>query len=149
MTPPARPQPAAGGRNTQRNGHGAKSEAVREKAVLALLSEATIAEAAKQCGVGERTLRRWLVEDPGFKAQHDAACTAMFQVGMSRVQSLMTRAIDTLEELLSAKKYPAVRLGAARTVVELATQRHEGNIIMCKLLELEAAHRQLKHERGR
>ena len=111
-----RPQQASDDRKTTLNGHGAKSEAVREKAIVALLSAPTIGQAAKRSGVGERTLRRWLAEDANFKAQYDAARTAVFQVGMNRVQTLMARAVDTLDELLGATKYPAVRLGAARTV---------------------------------
>ena len=43
-------------------GHGAKTAAVREQAILALLSEPTIGEAATRCGIGERTLYRKLKE---------------------------------------------------------------------------------------
>ena len=39
-------------------GHGAKTAAVREQAILALLSEPTIGQAATRCGIGERTLHR-------------------------------------------------------------------------------------------
>ena len=38
---------------------------------------------------------------------------------MRRVQALTGKAVDTLEELLDEKRYPNVRLGAARTVAEL------------------------------
>ena len=43
-----------------KRGHGAKPEAVRERAVLALLSEKTVTDAANKAGVDESTLRRWL-----------------------------------------------------------------------------------------
>jgi hypothetical protein len=33
-------------------GHGAKTDAVRERAILALLSEPTIGQAAARCGLG-------------------------------------------------------------------------------------------------
>ena len=66
--------------------------------------------------MGERTLRRWLTEDGEFNAEYDAARSAMVQVGMRRIQALAGRAAETLEDLLGAKQYPAVRLGAARTV---------------------------------
>jgi hypothetical protein len=101
-----------------RQGHGAKSAPARERAILALLSERTMGQASARCGVGERTLRRWLTEDSEFKAEYEAARSAMFQVGMSRIQALAGRAVETLEELLGAKEYPSVRLGAARTVVK-------------------------------
>ena len=102
-----------------KRGHGAKPEAVRERAVLALLSEKTVTNAAKKAGVDESTLRRWLSEDAAFQAAYAEARQTAFQAGMSRVQALTGKAIDTLDELLDATKYPNVRLGAARTVAEL------------------------------
>jgi hypothetical protein len=54
------PQVPADALESPRKGHGAKSDAVREQAILALLSERTIGQAAARCGVNERTLRRWL-----------------------------------------------------------------------------------------
>ena len=50
-------------------GHGAKPEAVREQAALALLSEKTIAAAARRSGVNEKTLRRWMADDEAFKKE--------------------------------------------------------------------------------
>ena len=47
--------------------HGARSEAVREGAIFALLTEKTIGAAAERCGVNERTLRRWMAHDESFK----------------------------------------------------------------------------------
>lgn len=61
---------------------------------------------------------------------------------MSRVQALTGKAIDTLDDLLDAKEYPNVRLGAARTVAELGLRRHDADTIMRKLGELEAYQRQ-------
>ena len=132
-----RPQQAVGGRETSGKGHGRKSEAVREQAILALLSERTIGRAAQRCGIGERTLRRWLTEDAAFQAEYEAARTVMFQAGMSRIQALTARAVDTLEDLLGAKKYPAVRLGAARTVAEIGMHQHDAETILKKLDDLE------------
>jgi hypothetical protein len=41
---------------------------VRERDILALLSERTIGTAARRCGVNECTLRRWLAGDETFQA---------------------------------------------------------------------------------
>jgi alpha-beta hydrolase superfamily lysophospholipase len=145
QTPAERPQVAAGGRETGRKGHGAKSAPARERAILALLSERTMGRAATRCGVGERTLRRWLTEDSEFKAEYEAARSAMFQVGMSRIQALAGRAVETLEDLLGAKQYPAVRLGAARTVAEIGMHQYDqydADTILRKLDQIEAAQRQ-------
>ena len=65
------PQKSAGVRETA--GHGAKSEVVRARAILALLSEQTISKAATKAGVSEKTLRRWLADDEAFKAEYAAA----------------------------------------------------------------------------
>jgi hypothetical protein len=128
-------------RQNAMKGHGAKSEVTRERAILTLLSETSIGAAAARCEVGERTLRRWMAEDETFKAELAAARSAMFEAGMSRVQALTMRAVDTLEDLLEAKKYPSVRLGAARTVVELGLHQYDAETILRKLQEIEARQR--------
>ena len=53
--PPKRPRRAQTTADERKPtaGHGAKPAAVREKAILALLSEPTIGKAAATCGVGE------------------------------------------------------------------------------------------------
>ncbi len=110
---------------------------MRERAVLALLSEKTIAEAAEKARVNEKTLRRWLSDDEAFQAEYAAAREAAYQAGIYRAQALTGRAMDTLEELLDAKKYPNVRLGAARTVAEIGIHQHDAETIMQKLDEIE------------
>jgi len=95
---------------------GLRNAQIAERLVL---SEKTIAAAAKRCGVNERTLRRWMTNDEGFKRELADARRAMFQAGMHRVQALTAQAVETLEALMRPKMPPAVRLGAARTVAEL------------------------------
>ncbi len=123
-------------------GHGAKSAAVRERAILALLSEKTITKAAEKIGVDDSTLRRWLADDEAFQTAYASARHATFQVGMSRVQALTGRAVDTLEDLLGQKDSPSVRLGAARTVVEVGIHQHDAEHILNKLDEIEGSQRQ-------
>jgi hypothetical protein len=53
-------------------GHGEKLSRKREQAIAALLTQPTIAAAAKMAGIGERTLRRWL-KLPEFASAYDAA----------------------------------------------------------------------------
>ena len=120
-----------------KRGHGAKSEAIREHAVLALLSEKTVTDAAKKAKVDESTLRRWLSKDEAFQSEYAAARQAVFQAGISRAQALTGRAMDTLEELLDAKINANVRLGAARTVAEIGIHQHDAETILQKLDEIE------------
>ena len=109
---------------------------------MALLSERSIGQAAAKAEINERTLRRWLSDDDAFKAEYAAARQATFQAGIGRVQALTARAVDTLEDLLDAEKYPSVRLGAARTVAEMGVHQHDAETILRKLDEIEAAQRQ-------
>lgn len=133
-----RPQETAGSRES---GHGAKPQTVREQAILALLSEKSILAAAKRAKVSERTIRRWL-QEPDFKAEYDQARRAIFDVGISRVQALTEKAVQTLERLLGAKKYPSVQLGAARTIADIGMHERDAQTIMAKLEEIEGAMRQ-------
>src|SRR5262245_19497145 len=126
-------------------GHGAKSDAVQEAAILALLTEKSIQLAAERCGVHEQTLRHWLNDDPDFRAKYDHARQAIYRIGIARIQALTGRGVETLEELLDAKKFPAVRLGAARTIVELGIHQHDAETILRKLEEIESA----QERRGR
>ncbi|PYR30983.1 MAG: hypothetical protein DMF90_26540, partial [Acidobacteria bacterium] len=80
-------------------GHGTKPAPVREQAILALLSERTLELAAARANVGDRTLRRWLTEDTKFQADYAAARKAASEAGMSRMQALTSRAVNTLEDL--------------------------------------------------
>ncbi|PYR30037.1 MAG: hypothetical protein DMF90_28565 [Acidobacteria bacterium] len=79
--------------------------------------------------VGVRTLRRWLTEDPEFQADYAAARKAAFEASMSRMQ------------VLEAKDHPTVRLGAARTLVEMGMHQHDAETIVRKLDEIEAVQR--------
>ena len=125
----------------QTAGHGAKSQTVRDKAILALLSEKSIAKAAAKCGLSDRTIHRWLTSDAAFKAAYAEARQATFEAGMSCVQALTAKAIDTLDELLDAKDYPNVRLGAARTLAEIGLHQHDADVILQRLDEIEAHQR--------
>ena len=136
-----RPQKAADVRKSAGQGHGRRSDAMRERAVLALLSERTLALAAEHSGVHERTLRRWLTEDAAFRAEYETARAATFEAGMSRVQSLVGRAVETLEDLLTQTNAPAVRLGAARSIAELGIYQHDAETILRKLDAIETTQR--------
>lgn len=139
----AGPQKAADVRaNGGSPGHGAKSEIIRERAVLALLSEATVGAAARRCGVNEKTLRRWVAEDHAFQRELATARKAMYEAGMARVQALAGEAVSTLVTLMGRASPPAVRLGAARTVTELAMHLYQSEVVTARLDEIEKYQRE-------
>jgi hypothetical protein len=127
-------------------GHGAKPDAVREQAILALLSEKSLRAAAQRCGIDESTLRHWMAED-GFSTALADARRAAFQAGMHRVQALTGEAVETLAALMAPDVSAAVRLGAARTVAELGLHQQDAETIMRKLEEIETYQR--RNEPGR
>ena len=138
--PADEPQPAPDGPGKGKpNGHGRKSEAARQRAILALIASRSLAEAAKEAGIGHRTLRRWLAEDEDFKRGLTEARRTAFQQGMQRIQGLTNRAVDTLAELMGKGVPPTVRLGAARTVADLAAQAFDREAILQRLDTLEEA----------
>ena len=53
-------------------GHGEKLSRKQEQAIVALLQQSTIAEAARVAGIGETTLWRWLQNDD-FKVEYRSA----------------------------------------------------------------------------
>jgi hypothetical protein len=134
------PQESAEPRAAKGRGHGAKSPEVRARAVTALLSENSIGAAAERCGLNEKTLRVWLTEDT-FKQQLDAARREMFAAAMDRLQPLAAQAVDTLQALMAESVPPSVRLGAARTLVEVSINRDDAQVILGKLADIEALQR--------
>jgi hypothetical protein len=123
-------------------GHGAKSDAVRERAIVALLSANTLAAAAQQCHLNEKTLRRWMANDEAFKHELAVRRRAIFEMAMNRLQLLTAQAVGTLAALMGRGTPPNVRLGAARAVAELGIGRNDAESIMRKLDEIEAFQRQ-------
>jgi hypothetical protein len=122
---------------------------MRERAIVALLSEKTLGAAARRCGVNEKTLRRWRAEDEDFKQAFAQARAARFQAAMDRAQVLTVTALETLEELMGPTVPPTVRLGAARTVAEFGMHQHDAETIVKRLDELERAVRRGSYDATR
>jgi DNA-binding MurR/RpiR family transcriptional regulator len=97
----------------------------QEVAVMALLTEQTLRDAAKKAGVSEATLYRWQQLE-GFKSMfRDAKRQAVGQA-TARLQQSSTLAIETLNEVMQNKKAPAMaRVTAAKTVLEFSYKAYE------------------------
>ena len=65
-------------------GHGAKYEREKEEAIVALLTQKNIEEAARSIGIGSATLLRWL-KDPDFDTAYREACRAAFRQSVARL----------------------------------------------------------------
>lgn len=125
-------QKTAGGR-----GHGSKSEAVRERAILALMAQPSITAAAAAAGISERTIRRWQADDSEFVAALDRARSLAFDEGLGLIKGLTTKAVMTLQALLDQTEYPTARLGAARALLDLAISQHQIQPLLSRLADVE------------
>src|SRR5581483_432316 len=96
-----------------------KLTAKQHKALAALMSTSTIAEAAAVVGVAERTIYTWF-DDAAFSAAYRQALRKAFQQSTARLQQLSSKAADRLEYLLSCGR-PAIELGAARSIIEFGS----------------------------
>lgn len=130
------PQKASGSGRGPSKGHGAKPARIRDQALVALVAGKGPADAAASVGIGVRTLSRWL-NDPSFVADLHKARTEAFDVAMARVMAGANTAAHTLIELLNPEHPPAIRLGAARSLLDLGIERHDAATVVARLVELE------------
>jgi hypothetical protein len=108
-----------------------------ELAVAALLSEPSIEAAAKLVGITGRTLQTWLTR-PDFLALWAEAKRMVVQSATARLRSAMGRAVKTLEDVLDDKETPpAVRVTAARTILEMGFRSHEIEDLGERIAQLE------------
>lgn len=108
----------------------------QEKAILALLTEPTIRQAAEVSGVGETTLYRWMQEKEFNQAFKDARKQAFSQT-ISRLQQATTDAVQTLRDIMTSADAPASsRVTAAKTVIEMAYKAYEMEDLAAELEEI-------------
>jgi hypothetical protein len=86
--------------------------------LLALACGATVESAARQCGLSDRTVYRRL-QDPGFKHRLDKARADMVQRSSGMLTAAAGEAVRTLLALQRDPMPAAVRLGAARAILEI------------------------------
>jgi hypothetical protein len=107
------------------NGDKPKMTAAQQKAVQFLLTEKTIKDAAAKAGVGESTLRRWIVE-PTFAATYKAALAHVYEGGLSLLQSSIESGVKTLREICEDAAAPhQVRVSAAKSLVEFSLKARD------------------------
>jgi hypothetical protein len=108
-----------------------------EALALALASGQTLRDAAPAAGVSERTAgRRWV--DPAFRRRVSELRGEMVQRSLGRMADGMSEAADVLRKLLAAES-ETVRLGAARSMLELGVKLRESVTFAEEMAELRAA----------
>lgn len=92
----------------------------QEKAILALLEQPTIREAAQACKVGETTLYAWL-NDADFVAEYRAARQRVFEAMLSSLQGASNEAVRALLAITKDEQAPSgSRVAAARSILEFS-----------------------------
>ncbi len=103
--------------------------------LLALAAGQTVRDAARSAGIGERTATR-RVADPDFRRRVTELRADMVGRALGRMADGMTDAADTLRALLNAEG-ESVRLGAARSMLELSVKLRESVELEERLSALE------------
>jgi hypothetical protein len=101
-------------------GSGEKLSHKQEKAIAALLSEATVTSAAEKAGIGEVTLYRWL-KLPEFRATYREARREVVEKAVAQLQQSSWAASTTLVRLLGSGS-DSIRLRAAQTILDQANK---------------------------
>jgi hypothetical protein len=101
-------------------GHGAKFGRKKEEAIVALLSQRSIEEAARAINVGYKTLLRWL-EIPEFRDAYRRARREGVHQAIARLRQATGAAGLTMLKLMTDPNVlAAVRLRAAECVFDHA-----------------------------
>jgi transposase-like protein len=116
----------------------------KEAAILGLLSQRSIEDAARSVGISPRTLYRWL-QEPDFNSAYRAARRAAFSQSAARLQQMCSAAVTTLGKVMVDPNSPvASRVRAADSVLDHAAKSLEIEDIEVRVSELERAAEQNK-----
>jgi len=86
-------------------------------AINALIAQSSIDSAAKQAGVTQRTLYRWL-DEPAFRLSLNGALDKSLDAAARGLVKLTAKAIHVVEEVLDdTELHPSTRLRAADLVL--------------------------------
>lgn len=113
-------------------------------AIQALLTNSTLAAAARQVHVSERTLSRWLA-DSEFRAALNDAEGELLDAAQRQLLRLQSSAIEVHEDLLSVDTPHGVRLRAAQSVLDALLKLRELRTLEERLAALEE---RLAHDRS-
>jgi hypothetical protein len=111
--------------------------AKQEKALASLLSLGEVRAAAKDSGVGETTLWRWL-KDETFAMAYREGHRKLLEAGAAALTANTSKASKVLLEVAEDKQAPAsARVAAARAIIDGATKAVETLDLLPRVAELE------------
>jgi hypothetical protein len=119
------------------SGHGSKFGRKKEEAIVALLTQRNVEEAARAAGIGTRTLIRWM-KIPEFDAAYLEARRAAVSQSNARLQQGSSAAVSILLKVMVDGSTPAsTRVRAADRILKHAHQALEIDDIQARLASLE------------
>ena len=111
----------------------------RQAALDALITGATVKQAAEAAGVSSKTVYRWL-DEPGFAAEIAEARRVITNNIMAAVKSKAVQATAVLGEIMENQNAsPYARVLAAKTVLDATFKVIEQAEIIARIEALEAA----------
>ena|ERR1700722_10813227 len=119
------------------SGHSGKLGPKKEGAILALLSQRSIEDAARAAGVGPRTLYRWMKE-PEFDAAYREGKRAAFSQSIARLHQMASAAVTTLgKAMIDPSTPPATKVRAADSILDHTAKAIELEDMEARLAALE------------
>jgi thioredoxin-like negative regulator of GroEL len=130
-------------------GHVKKLSRKKEDAIVALLSQRSVEDAARSASIPSRTLYRWLKE-PEFKAACREARRDSFGQASARLQQMSTAAASVLGKIMADPNAPAAsRVRAALAIFEQAAKAIEIEDLEARLAALERSAAEAAESEGR
>jgi hypothetical protein len=116
----------------------------KERAIIALLAEATVKKAAEVAGISEATLHRWM-DDPDFDRAFKGARRKVLAHAISLSQKYASLAVNFLGRCIQdpAAPYPS-RVQAAQAMLKFSRESIELDEMQAKVAALEAAQKEHK-----
>ena len=120
-------------------GHGAKFGRKKEDAILALLTNRSVEEAARAISIAPKTLMRWM-QVPEFDAAYRKAQRDAFGQSVARLQQASSAAATTLlKVMIDPATPPSVKVRAADSVLSHSAKAIELKELEARLSEIERA----------
>lgn len=109
----------------------------KERALSALLTSDTKAEAARKAGISDRTLRSYL-SDPAFSAEYERRKKKLLSDATRQMQQSMRIAVSTLRGIIQSQgSRDSDRISAARLILEYSLRYTEITDILSRIEDLE------------
>lgn len=111
----------------------------KERALEALMHNTTLTAAAAQAGLSRKTLQRYMQNDAEFIERYNEEKDKLISGATDALQKVMNPAIEALAGIVEDEGInPAVRIQAARAVLDYALKLTETQDIISRLDALES-----------